>query len=161
MRLEPVNSKNWRTDVRVAESQRHYVADKATLLARAYAYRAENSQAYFLYEGETAVGMGLYYDCPELDAYDFSQFFIDQRYQGRGLGLAGAKLLLEEMRREGKYKKVFFMLHPGKRRCPGVIRETGLYAHRRAGRRRNRHGKKLIDNRKGSPGNLLQESPFR
>ena len=66
MRLEPVNSKNWRTDVRVAESQRHYAADKATLLARAYAYRDENSRAYFLYKGETAVGMGLYYNCPEL-----------------------------------------------------------------------------------------------
>lgn len=57
--------------------------------ARAYAYRDENSRAYFLYEGETAVGMGLYYDCPELGAYEFSQFFIDQRYQGRGLALPG------------------------------------------------------------------------
>ena len=126
MRLEPVNSKNWRTDVRVAESQRHYVADKATLLARAYAYRAENSRAYFLYEGETAVGMGLYYDCPELGAYDFSQFFIDQRYQGRGLGLAGAKLLLEEMRREGKYKKVILCYIQGNTAARGLYEKLGF-----------------------------------
>ena len=126
MRLEPVNPKNWRTDVRVAESQRHYVADKATLLARAYAYRDENSRAYFLYEGETAVGMGLYYDCPELDAYEFSQFFIDQRFQERGLGLAGAKLLLEEMRREGKYQKVILCYIEGNAAAREYMRSLAL-----------------------------------
>ena len=107
MRLEPVNPKNWRTDVRVAESQRHYAADKATLPALAYAYRDENSRAYFLYKSETAVGMGLYYDCPELDAYEFNQFFIDQRFQERGLGLAGAKLLLGRCAGKGNIKRSF------------------------------------------------------
>ena len=128
MRPEPVNPKNWRTAVRVTESQRHYVADKATLLARAYAYRDENSRACFLYKGETAVGMGLYYDCPELDAYEFSQFFIDQRYQGRGLGLAGAKLLLEEMRREGKYQKVILCYIEGNAAARGLYEKLG-FAH--------------------------------
>lgn len=65
--------------------------------------------------------MGLYYNCPELDAYEFSQFFIDQRFQERGLGLAGAMLLLEEMRREGKYQKVILCCIQGERRRPGII----------------------------------------
>ncbi len=128
MRPEPVNPKNWRTDVRVTESQRHYAADKATLPALAYAYRAENSRAYFLYKGETAVGMGLYYNCPELDAYEFSQFFIDQRFQERGLGLAGAKLLLEEMRREGKYQKVILCCIQGNAAARGLYEKLG-FAH--------------------------------
>lgn len=128
MRPEPVNPKNWRTDVRVTESQRHYAADKATLPALAYAYRDENSRAYFLYKSETAVGLGLYYNCPELDAYEFNQFFIDQRFQERGLGLAGAKLLLEEMRWEGKYQKVILCRIQGNAAARGLYEKLG-FAH--------------------------------
>ena len=50
--------------------------------------------------------MALYYDCPELEAYDFSQLFIDERYQGRGYGKAAAKLILERMEQERKFDKV-------------------------------------------------------
>lgn len=128
MRPEPVNPKNWRTDVRMTESQRHYAADKVTLPARAYAYRDENSRAYFLYKGKTAVGLGLYCDCPELDAYEFRQFCIDQRYQERGLGLAGAKLLLEEMRREGKYQNVILCCIQGNAVARGSYEKLG-FAH--------------------------------
>lgn len=128
MRPAPANPKNWRTDMRVTESRRHYAADKATLPARAYAYRDENSRAYFLYKGETAVGMGLYYDCPELGTYEFSQFFIDQRFQERGLGLAGAKLLLEEIRREGKYQKVILCYIEGNAAARGLYEKLG-FAH--------------------------------
>ena len=72
--------------------------------------------------------MGLYYDCPELDAYEFSQFFIDQRFQERGLGLAGAKLLLEEMRREGKYQKVILCRIQGNAAARGLYEKLG-FAH--------------------------------
>ena len=29
----------------------------------------------------------MYYDLDEMQAYNFSQFFIDQQYQGNGYGL--------------------------------------------------------------------------
>lgn len=47
----------------------------------------------------------MYYDCPERNAYDFSQFFIDERYQGKGYGKAAAKAVLEAMKQDGKYDK--------------------------------------------------------
>ena len=72
--------------------------------------------------------MGLYYDCPELDAHEFNQFFIDQRFQERGLGLAGAKLLLEEMRREGKYQKVILCCIQGNAAARGLYEKLG-FAH--------------------------------
>ena len=37
-----------------------------------------------IYNDETPIGMAMYYDFE--DAYNFSQFFIDERYQGRGFG---------------------------------------------------------------------------
>lgn len=82
--LVDVDGQNWRTPLEVAPEQKAYVADRTTLLARAYAFRRQRSRAFFLCDGDTPVGMGLYYDCPELKGYDFSQIFIDRRYQGKG-----------------------------------------------------------------------------
>lgn len=76
IRLEAIDETNWRYPLRVSEAQKAYVAGTAALLARAYAYRRLHSRAFLVCDGETPVGMGLYYDCPELDAYDLSQFLL-------------------------------------------------------------------------------------
>lgn len=76
------------------------------MLARAYAYRNYRSRAFIIYDGETPVGMGLYYDLPELECFDFSQLFIDERYQRRRYGKAATKLVLDAMKQDGKYSKV-------------------------------------------------------
>lgn len=106
LRLEDVDESNWRLGLKVGESQKTYVASSAGLLARAYAYRNYRSRAFVIYDDETPVGMGLYYDLPELECYDFSQFFIDERCQGRGYGKAATKLVLDAMKQDGKYNKV-------------------------------------------------------
>lgn len=104
--LVDIDPGNWRTGLHVAKEQAHYVADPAVILARAYAYRAQQSRAFLICDEETPVGMGLYYEEPELDCYDFSQFFIDERHQGKGYGKAATKAILDAMRQEGKYPKV-------------------------------------------------------
>lgn len=106
IRLETIGPGNWRPDLKVSEAQRAYVSDSMRLLARAYAYRESRSRAYVIYHGEVPVGMALYYDCDELNAFDFSQLFIDERYQGKGLGTAAARQILELMERDGKYDRV-------------------------------------------------------
>lgn len=97
---------NWRLGLKVAESQKNYVANSAVMLARAYAYRNQRSRAFVICEGETPVGMGLYYDLPQMECYDFSQIFIDERYQGHGYGKTAIKLVLDAMKQDGKYSKV-------------------------------------------------------
>ena len=77
------------------------------MLARAYAYREQRSRAFVIYKDETPVGMGLYYDLPDLECYDLSQIFIDERYQGRGYGRAATKQILDAMKKDGKYSKVY------------------------------------------------------
>lgn len=104
--LVDIDPGNWRLGLKVAESQKHYVSNSYAMLARAYAYREQRSRAFVIYDDETPVGMGLYYDLPDLECYDLSQIFIDERYQGRGYGRASTKLILDAMKQDGKYSKV-------------------------------------------------------
>lgn len=104
--LVDIDPSNWRLGLRVTESQKHYVANSAVMLARAYAYRDQRSRAFVIYNDETPVGMGLYYDLPDLECYDLSQIFIDERYQGKGYGKAATKAVLEAMKQDGKYRKI-------------------------------------------------------
>ncbi len=101
-----VNEENWRLDLALTEEQKHYVAAPYVMYARAYAYRNARSRAFVIYDDETPVGAGLYYDCPELNAYDLSQLLIDRRYQHRGYGRTATQMILEEMKKDGKYNKV-------------------------------------------------------
>ena len=104
--LESITPDNWRLGLKVREDQRNFVSDSAGILARAYAYRDSRSQAFIIYSDELPVGMAMYHDWDEESSYDFSQFFIDQQYQGNGFGHEAAKLVLERMKKDGKYDKV-------------------------------------------------------
>ena len=104
--LKEVSPDNWKLDLAVREDQTAYVSDSNRLLARAWAYLNHRSNAYVIYNDDTAVGMALYYDYEEGLAYDFSQLFIDRRYQGKGYGSEAAKLILNLMEADGRYGKV-------------------------------------------------------
>lgn len=55
----------------------------------------------------------MYYDLPEMESYDFSQLFIDERYQGRGYGREAVRLVLDTLKQDGKYGKVFLCYTEG------------------------------------------------
>lgn len=105
LRLEPITPDNWREPLRVREDQRHYVAQGAGLLARAYAYRERRSEARQIVADGVPVGMVLWHDWPEGRCYILSQLYIDQRYQGRGYGREASLLVLEAMRKDGRYSR--------------------------------------------------------
>lgn len=104
IRLEVINPDNWRLGLKVRDDQSVFVSDSNRILARAFAYRNSGSQAFVIYNDETPVGMAMYYKLK--DAYDFSQFFIDERYQGHGYGYKAAKLVLQKMKEDGAFNKV-------------------------------------------------------
>ena len=106
IRLEDIDAGNWRVPLSVSKEQEQYVANTTTILARAYAYRNERSQALLIYEDDTPVGMVLYHDEDSMDAYIFSEILIDERFQGKGYGATATKLVLERMKDDGKYPKV-------------------------------------------------------
>ena len=104
--LAEITPANWRAAVEVREDQQQYVTPRDKLLARAYGFLDDRSQARLILCEETPVGMALWYDCPEENAYALIEFFIDGRFQGQGYGRRAVELILEEMRRDGRYDQV-------------------------------------------------------
>ena len=126
IRLETVNPDNWRLRLKVSDAQESFVADSATMLARAYAYRESRSKAYVIYNDTLPVGMALYYDCAELNAYDLSQLFIDERYQGNGFGIEATKQILDKMKSDSKYDKVILCYIDGKEAARNMYEKLGF-----------------------------------
>lgn len=104
VRLEEINPDNWRLGLDVRDDQKEFVASSVVLLARAYAYRNSRSNAFVIYNDDTPVGMALYYDMENV--YNFSQLFIDERYQGRGFGYKAAEMIIQKMKDDGVFDKV-------------------------------------------------------
>lgn len=127
LHIEAITPDNWREGLRVAESQKRYVSDGMGILARAYAYREARSYACVIYDDALPVGMAMYYDCEELQAYSFSQFFIDERYQGKGYGKAAAQLLLDRMKQDGKYKAVILCYIEGNESAKALFENLGFH----------------------------------
>ena len=126
IRLETVNPDNWRLRLKVSDAQESFVADSATMLARAYAYRESRSKAYVIYNDTLPVGMALYYDCAELNAYDLSQLFIDERYQGNGFGMEATKQILDKMKSDSKYDKVILCYIDGNEAARNMYEKLGF-----------------------------------
>lgn len=126
IRLETVNPDNWRLRLKVSDAQKSFVADSATMLARAYAYRESRSKAYVIYNDTLPVGMALYYDCAELNAYDLSQLFIDERYQGNGFGMEATKQILDKMKSDNKYDKVILCYIDGNEAAKNMYEKLGF-----------------------------------
>ena len=127
LRLESVDPGNWRLGQKVSESQKRFVSDDMRLLARAYAYRDSRSNAYVIYDDYVPVGMALYYDCDEQKAFDFSQIFIDERYQGKGFGTEAAQQILKIMESDGKYDKVILCYIDGNEAAKNMYEKLGFY----------------------------------
>ena len=125
IRLVDVNPDNWQLGLRVREDQEEYVANSTVLLARAFAYRNSRSRAIVIYDDETPVGMALYYDFE--DSYNFSQLFIDERYQGRGLGYKAAEMILNDMQADGVYDKVALCYIEGDEAAKQLYLKLGFY----------------------------------
>ena len=126
IKLVTIDPGNWRLGLKVSETQKRFVAESAGILARAYAYRERRSNAYIIYNDDLPVGIALYYDCDELNAYDFSQFFIDERYQGNGFGMEAARQILEMMKSDGKYDKVTLCYIDGNEAAKNMYEKLGF-----------------------------------
>ena len=127
IRLEAVTPENWRLGLHVSESQKRFVSDDMRLLARAYAYRERRSHAFIIYDDDIPVGMALYYDCDEQNAFDFSQLFIDERYQGNGFGAEAAQQILKMMETDGKYEKVILCYIDGNEAAKDMYEKLGFH----------------------------------
>ena len=127
IRLEAVTPDNWRLGLKVRDDQRSFVADSAGILARAYAYRESRSRAFVIYNDDVPVGMALYYDIDEEREYNFSQFFIDGRYQRKGFGSKAAAMILHMMKDDGKFDKVVLCYIDGDDAAKNLYEKLGFH----------------------------------
>ena len=109
IRLDSVTEENWLdvASLSVRDDQRGFVAPAIGILARGYVYRDCNARVFVIENDDTVVGVALVreFDDEPL-GYDLQQFMIDARYQGNGYGSAALGLILDELRREGRFDHV-------------------------------------------------------
>ncbi len=107
--LQPILEHNFldALALRIREEQQGFVASATGILARAYAYRRSRSRCRGIYAETRMVGLALVCDLDgEPACYHLMELLISKESQGRGYGSAAVKLLLDECRREGKYRTV-------------------------------------------------------
>lgn len=124
--LEKITPENWRVKLTVKEEQKHWVASPAVILARAFAYREEGSQARMICLDGEEIGMCLYYDYDEGKQYIFSELMIDAHYQGHGYGEQASRMMLEEMRRDGKYPEAILCYIEGNEAAKQLYEKIGF-----------------------------------
>lgn len=109
IQLLDVNDQNW-LDVaalRVSESQKMFLDRTTGILARGYAYRSCNARVIGIANDEQMIGVALVKNLDEEPAcYDLQQFMIDQRFQNKGYGTEALRLILTQLRKEGRYARV-------------------------------------------------------
>lgn len=97
--IKPIDRTNWEDvlTLRVKRDQRAFVPSPAESLAAAYIKPWDEAlDPYGLYLGEKPVGLFyLSYTPDSIDNYWIGGFMIDRRYQGRGLGRAAMKAILD------------------------------------------------------------------
>ena len=109
IKLIPVTEDNWMdiASLTVKEHQRDYVAPAIGILARGYVYRDCNAKVYAFEEDGVVVGTALVREfTDEPLGYDLQQFMIDQQYQNKGYGSQALQLILDALRKEGRFDHV-------------------------------------------------------
>ncbi len=109
IRLSDVTEDNWFevASLSVKDDQKAFLAPAIGILARGYVYRDCRARVFVIENDDSIVGTALVREfTDEPLGYDLQQFMIDQRYQGRGYGTAALKLILEELKKEGRFDHV-------------------------------------------------------
>lgn len=104
--LRSITEENWLDAARleVEEAQKGFLAPPIGILARGYVYRESNARVLAVYHGEAMIGLALVRDMDEPpECYELQQFMIDRRCQGRGHGREALLIILDMLRREGRY----------------------------------------------------------
>lgn len=105
--LQEQEPENWQTELSVSVEQQKYVDSPERILQDGRTNQENTSYVYFIMKDSTPVGMVYFCDFPELNAYNLCQFFIDQRYQRKGYAKEALSLVLDLMRKDGKYPQVY------------------------------------------------------
>lgn len=108
--LRPVTIENFEdiTDLQLREDQREYVASNSYSIAQASFYKNYHTRA--IYADESLAGFFMFVTVEENDQsgeYAIWRFMVDQRYQGKGIGRAALRLLLDQIKSMPDVRKIW------------------------------------------------------
>ena len=104
--LEEVTEENWIdiASLSVKEEQKKFLAPAIGIIARGYVYRDCNAKVFGIAEDNQMVGVALVRDfTDEPLGYDLQQFMIDQRFQNKGYGTQALNLILDYLKKDGRF----------------------------------------------------------
>lgn len=110
LKLTDLTPDNWRAinALKVKPEQQKYVAENITILARAFAYRLDNSEVHVVCVGDISIGVIMQRDWFNENRLIciLDQFMIDGPYQGKGFGKKAMQLWMSMIKSEGKYDSI-------------------------------------------------------
>lgn len=107
--LRDVTADNWEdvVDLELEPEQREFVADNAYSLAESKFNPYCVPKA--IYAGKTLVGFAMYEsngDDDQPHSYAINRLMVDRRYQGKGYGRKAMGLILEELGKDARLKRI-------------------------------------------------------
>ena len=91
----------------VSEEQKSFLDSSAGIIKRAEIYKNLNPHLFGIANEEELVGMALVKDFAEEPfGYDLQQFMIDKNFQNRGYGTEALRLILDYLKKEGRFDHV-------------------------------------------------------
>ncbi len=113
--------------LRVADCQTAYVPDTAGIFARAWTYRAQGAALYVILASDAPVGLMLVYELEEAPAcYCLMEMMVDRSAQGRGVGSAALKLLIEKYSAAPRFPAMELAVHRENLRARRVYEKAGF-----------------------------------
>lgn len=110
--LREITPDNWRkvNSLEVKRVQKTFVADNVAILARAFAYRKDNSKVFVVYFEDTEIGLIMQRDfrIGDKKICILDQFMIDEHYQGLGYGKIAMGIWICNIKREKLYDSIEF-----------------------------------------------------
>jgi diamine N-acetyltransferase len=108
---------NWSmlTGLKVNADQEKFVFSNVTILAKAFAFRNDNSRVFAIYNEDIPVGMLMQRDFIKEEKLTclLDQFMIAEQYQGKGFGKAAMQLWLSMIKKEEKYESIILCYKEG------------------------------------------------
>ena len=126
MRFTTIDQHNYRQvcSLRVTPEQSGYLSSAPMILARAYAFRHQNSEVSVIEDGEDQLGLVMTREA-EPGEIILDQFFIDQRFQHRGYGRKAMELLLQNLR-ERQVKRIVLCYREADQAAAHLYRSLGF-----------------------------------
>jgi diamine N-acetyltransferase len=125
-----INPENWRifNALKVKEEQKNFVASNVAILARAFAYRDDNSHIHAIYNGDEPIGILMQNDYMENDKLScvLTEFMIAEQYQGKGYGKSALQLWLSMIKNENKYDSIILCYKEGDEIAYNLYRNMGF-----------------------------------